>query len=163
MEKLPTHELTIEELTAEAMQLLTVGLEELYVVLGCQLMGAARPARVAGLVSHQSALRNVVAAQRKFEPAASGAALMEWGKNLNSMVEELRDDGIRFVAAAAEELSNGLSGKDLLHLLNEITSSSMQVIVLIVAAVLKLPRQIEAVCATVAAIFCKSALTELSA
>jgi len=163
MDELATPTLTIEELTTEAMQLLSISLEELYVVLGCQLMGAARPAGVAGLVNHQSAIRNVVESQGKFELSASGAPLRDWVTSFNSMIEELKEDGMRFVAAVAEELSKGLSAKELLELATEITSSSMQIIVVIVAAILKLPRQIEAVSATVAAIFCKSVMTELYA
>ncbi len=161
MEKLATQELTIEELTVEAMQLITVGLEELYVVLGCQLMGAAQPARVGGLLSHQSALRNAIAAREPSEHLTSAGDLMEWGRHFNSMYEELKLDGLRFVAAVRDELSEGLCNKEIADLANEITSSSMQIIVSIVAAVLKLPRQIEAVAATVAAIVCKSGLREL--
>ncbi len=163
MDKLPTQELTIEELTAEAMQLLTVGLEELYVVLGCQLMGAARPARIAGWVSHQSAFKNFIESRQRYEPFTLGADLIEWGRSFNVMYEELKGDGIRFIAAAKEELTKGLCNKEILDLANEITSSTMQIIVLIVAAVLKLPRQIEAVSATVAAIVCKAGLREFYA
>jgi hypothetical protein len=147
-------ELTVEELTAEAMQLLSVGLEELYVVLGCQLMGVARPARVAGLVSQPNALRSVL--ESNVENNASNAALMDWSRGFNSVLEELKDLGMSFVAAVAAELPQGISGKEFLELIKEITSASMQVIVLIIGAVLKLPRQIDAIAATVAAIFCKS-------
>jgi len=161
MDKHPPQELSIEQLTAEAMQLLTMNLEELYVVLGCQLMGAARPARVAGLLSHQSAITTVIESQGKLEPSASGVALLDCAERFNSMIEELKEDGMRFVAAVAAELSESVSGNELLELATQITSSSMQVIVFIVTAVLKLPRQIEAVSATVAAIFCKSAITEV--
>jgi hypothetical protein len=162
MEKLESHGLTIEELTAEAMQLLTIELEELYVVLGCQLMGAARPARVAGMVSYQSALTNVIEYHHRLA-SLPGADFAEWGRGISSMHEDLKQDGMRFLAAVNEELRQGLCSKEILDLANEITSSSMQIIVLIVAAVLKLPRQIEAVCATVAAIVCKSGLTRVYA
>ncbi len=163
METLRTQELSIEELTAEAMQLLKLGLDELYVTLGCQLIGAAQPARVAKLVSHQSALRTVVEAQRDYEPMTLAAALLDWGRSFGLLVEELKRDGINFVAAVEEELSKGLCDKEILDLAHEISSGRMQVIVLIVAAVLKLPRQIEAVSATVAAIFCKSRLVRVYA
>jgi hypothetical protein len=158
MEKLKTKELTIEELTGEAMELLNLGLEELYVILGCQLMTAAQPSRVAELVSHRTVLKDFVESQRSFEPTEPGKALLASGRNFTSMVEELKEDGIRFVTAVEAEMSEGLCGKDVSELAKEISSASVQVIVLIVTAVLKLPRQIEAVAATVAAIFCKSGL-----
>ena len=59
-EQMTAKELTIEELTAEAMKLLTIGIEELYVVLGYQLLGSSRPARVAGIISYQTALKKVI-------------------------------------------------------------------------------------------------------
>jgi hypothetical protein len=160
MEKLMTEELTIEELTAEAMQLMTIGLEELYVVLGCQLMGAARPARVACLVGHQGALKNAIESRNGYGSLLSSADLAEWGRGFNSMYEELKRDGVRFLTAVKEQLRAGLCIKEILELGNEITNASMQIIVLIIAAILKLPRQIEAVSATVAAIVCKSGVRE---
>ena len=36
-------ELTIEELTTEAMQLLPLGVDELYMILGCQLLASEKP------------------------------------------------------------------------------------------------------------------------
>jgi hypothetical protein len=160
MTNLPTLELTIEELTAEAMQLLNLGLDELYVILGCQLMGAAEPARVAEWVSHQSALRTMVQSQCDSDPAICAGAFTESGRSFDRMVEELKADGIRFITAVQAELSEGLCGKEISDFAEEISSASMQVIVLIVAAVLKLPRQIEAVSATVAAIFCKAGVRQ---
>jgi hypothetical protein len=158
MENLRTKELTIEELTGEAMELLSLGLEELYIILGCQLMTAAQPSRVAELVSHRSVLRDFVESRRTVEPIEQGLALLACGRSFSSMVEELKEEGIRFVTAVEAEMSKELCGKDISELAKEISSASLQVIVLIVTAVLKLPRQIEAVAATVAAIFCKSGL-----
>jgi len=156
-------ELSIEELTAEAMQLLTIGLEELYVVLGCQLMGATRPARVAGLVSHQSALKSIVQSGGGNPLSLPAADLVECGRSFESMHEELKRHGICFVAAIKEELRDGLRGDGDLDLLNEVSTSDMQAIVLIVTGILRLPRRIEAASATVAAIICKLGSGELCA
>lgn len=163
MKNLGTQELTIEALTAEAMQLLTLHLEELYVVLGCQLMGATRPARVAEWVSHQMAFKNVIKSQDNHTAILSDAALADWGRRFHFIYDELEQDGIRFLSAVREELYKGIFNQEIFDFSNEITSSTMQIIVLIVAAVLKLPRQIEAVSATVAAIICKSGVRELYA
>jgi hypothetical protein len=159
MDRLTLPELNIDELTAEAMRLLDVGLDDLYAVLGCQLMGVARPARAADLLRHERSLPGIAAG----EQAAAAAVAGEWRRSLAALFDELRQDGMRFVAAAAEEISRGLSGRELMELTHEINNASMQVILLIVVAVLKLPRQIEAVCATVAAIFCKTAMLEIHA
>ena len=48
---------SIEELTDEAMQLLPMGLEELYMILGAQLLISAKPTRVAGIMTYLSAAR----------------------------------------------------------------------------------------------------------
>jgi hypothetical protein len=160
--KVGTQELTIEELTAEAMQLLTLRVDELYAVLGCQLTGATRPARVAELVSHQIALKSLIESQGNYASLLSGTALPDWARRFNFLYDELEQEGIGFLNAAREELCKGIGNQEIFDLSNEITSSTMQIIVLIVTAVLKLPRQMEAVSATVAAIVCKSRLREFS-
>jgi len=159
-DKLPIKEFTIEELTAEALKLLTLGLEELYVVLGCQLMGSARPAKVAAIMSYQTALKKVIETQDMYERLSFGADLIEWGKGFNAMYEELKHDGMRFLDAVGGELRKGLCNEEILPLADDVTPSSMQVIVLIIAAILRLPPQIESVSATVGAIVCKVGLRE---
>jgi hypothetical protein len=159
-EKLPIREFTIEELTAEALKLLTIGLEELYVVLGCQLMGSSRPVRVAGIMSYQTALKKLIETQDMYERLSVATNLADWGRGFNAMYEELKQDGSRFLDAVREDLRKGLCSEEILALADEITTSSMQIIVLIVAAILSLPPQMESVSATVAAIVCKSGLRE---
>jgi hypothetical protein len=126
-------------------------------------MGAARPVQVAELVTHRSALRDVVSSRSCHQSPAAQAALINWGRSFNSTVEELKQNGMRFVAAIQEELAQGVCGRPIIDLLDEINSAIMEVIVSIVAAVLRLPAQIEAVSATVAAIFCKSGGTRVFA
>jgi hypothetical protein len=151
-------ELTVEELTGEAMKLLTISLEELYVVLGCQLLGSSRPARVAAMISYQTALKKLVETQELCGALSFGTNLAEWGRGFELMYEELKQDGTRFVESAREELRNGLCNEEILALTDEISISTMQIIVLIVAAILRMPAQIEPISATVAAILCKQGL-----
>jgi hypothetical protein len=153
-------ELSVEELTTEAMKLLTIGVEELYVVLGCQLLGSSRPARVASVMSYLTALKKVVETQAMDESLSFGTSLTDWGKGFDVMYEELKQDGARFLDSVRNELRNGLCNEEILALADEITASSMQIIVLIVAAILRMPAQIESISATVAAIICKSGLKE---
>ena len=157
-EKMTAKELTIEELTAEAMKLLTIGIEELYVVLGYQLLGSSRPARVAGIISYQTALKKVIETQDMYEALSFGTNLAEWGRGFELMYEELKQDGTRFLDSVRDDLRNGLCNEEILALADEITASTMQIIVLIVAAILRMPMQIESVSATVAAILCKLGL-----
>jgi hypothetical protein len=152
-------ELSVEELTTEAMKLLSIGVEELYVVLGCQLLGSSRPARVAGVMSYLIALKKVLEAQT-LQESLSFTNLTDWGKGFDAMYDELKQDGARFLDSVRNELRNGLCNEEILALADEITVSSMQIIVLIVAAILRMPTQIESVSATVAAIICKSGLKE---
>jgi hypothetical protein len=152
-------ELSVEELTTEAMKLLSIGVEELYVVLGCQLLGSSRPARVAGVMSYLIALKKVLEAQTMQESLCF-TNLTDWGKGFDAMYDELKQDGARFLDSVRSELRNGLCNEEILALADEITVSSMQIIVLIVAAILRMPTQIESVSATVAAIICKSGLKE---
>lgn len=157
-EKMTAKELTIEELTTEAMKLLTIGIEELYVVLGYQLLGSSRPARVAGIISYQTALKKVIETQDMYEALSFGTNLAEWGRGFELMYEELKQDGTRFLDSVRDDLRNGLCNEEILALADEITASTMQIIVLIVAAILRMPMQIESVSATVAAILCKLGL-----
>ena len=151
-------ELTIEELTEEAMQLLRISLDELYVVLGCQLLASVRPARVAGIMRYFSDLHDP-GDTRDTEgkpPLPLDTPIGSGG--LETIYEELKQDGTRFLDEVREDLRRGLCTDDILTLADEIDSSSMQIIVLIVGAILKLPPQIESISATVAAILCKSGL-----
>ena len=59
----PSQEPSVEELTSEAMRLIQVGLNDLYLVLGCQLMGCLRPSRIAALIRYQTALKEILDTQ----------------------------------------------------------------------------------------------------
>src|SRR5919106_6834308 len=122
-------ELTVEELTAEAMKLRTIGLDELYVVLGCQLLGTSRPARVAGIMSYQTALKKVMDGQSLYESHSVEPNLIDWAKGFGFMYEELKHDGIRFFDSVKGELQGALCNEEILALADEITASSMQIIV----------------------------------
>ncbi|HWP58359.1 MAG TPA: hypothetical protein VNL14_10755 [Candidatus Acidoferrales bacterium] len=143
-------ELTIEELTEEAMRLLPVEIEELHVILGCQLLASTSPARLGAIMKRVAGAR----AAPNDAARAQGASLAE----LEPICEELKRDGVRFLAEVREDLRRALCTEDILALADEIDSSSMQIVVLIVGAILKLPPQIESISATVAAILCRVGL-----
>jgi hypothetical protein len=159
-DKAAIKELTIEELTVEAMKLLALGVEELYVVLGCQLMVLSRPGRVAAIMSYQTALKKVIETQDMDVRLPIPTDLTDWGRGFNVMYEELKQDGMRFLDAIRDELHKGLCNEEILAMADDITRSSMQIIILVIAAVLRMPPQMESVSATVAAILCKSGLRD---
>jgi len=51
--------------------------------------------------------------------------------------------------------------KDILDLTGDIDESKMQILIILVSAILKIPPQLESMSATLAAIFCKSMLREV--
>jgi hypothetical protein len=151
---------TIEELATEAMRLLSMGSEELYMVLGCQLLASAKPTRVAGMMNYLSAARKAREARNLYAILPSTPTASDWGEGFELICNELVQDGNQFVNEVKEELRKGLCNEDIISLTDEINASSMQIIVMIIDAILKMPPQFEAISATLAAILCKSGLRE---
>jgi hypothetical protein len=153
-------ELTIEELTTEAMRLLPLGVDELHMVLGCQLLAAEKPTRVAGIISYLSASKKARQARNLYATLPSKPEASDWETGLEVVCDELRQDGIRFLGGVKEDLRKGVCNEDIIALADEINNSSMQILVMIVGAILKMPPQFESISATLAALLCKSGLRE---
>jgi hypothetical protein len=111
-------------------------------------------------MSYLSALKKAIETKEMYEPFSVGTNLADWGRGFDVMYEELKQDGTRFLESVKEDLRQGLCNQDIMNLADEISSSSMQIIVLVIAAILKLPPQMESISATVAAIVCRSGLKE---
>ena len=157
----PSQEPSVEELTSEAMRLIQVGLNDLYLVLGCQLMGCLRPSRIAALIPYQTALKEILDTQ---EPRLGVAgAELDWRKGFLFAADELKQEGISFLEGIADELRKVFDNEELLRCTGEINPSTMQIIVLLTGAVLRMPPQLESVSATVAAILCTVGLKEFCA
>jgi hypothetical protein len=154
-------ELTIEELATEAMQLLPMSMDELFMVLGCELLGTVKPTRVAGIMSYILAAVKAQEASNLYTTLPGTPADPKWGEGFELIWRELIRDGKAFVQGVREELRRGVCNEDIRNLAKEINPSSMQVIVMVVGAILKLPPQFDAISATVAAILCKSGLDDL--
>jgi|GEM_PF-1165981 len=146
-ERTHAEELSVEELTSEALRLMQIGLDNLYVVLGCQLMGSMRPSRIAALIHYQTALKEILETQK---PSAGS----EVHRGFLFVADELKREGMRFLDSVTSELREVLDNEDLLRCTDEITPSTMQIIVVMTGAALRMPPQLEAVSATVAAILC---------
>ena len=152
--------MTIEELTTEAMRLLPLGVDELYMVLGCQLLASEKPTRVAGIISYLSASKKAVQARNLYATLPAKPERSDWETGLDLVCNELRQDGIRFLDKVKPHLQKGVCNQDILSLADDINGSSMQIIVMIVGAILKMPSQFESISSTLAALLCKSGLRE---
>ena len=153
-------ELTLEELTTEAMRLLPLEIDELYMVLGCQLLASEKPTRVAGIISYLSASRKAKQARNLYATLPSKPEPSDWETGLELVCNELRQDGVRFLDGVKPELQKGVCNEDIINLADDINNSSMQILVMIVGAILKMPTQLESISATLAALLCKSGLRD---
>ena len=151
---------TIEELTTEAMQLLPMGLEELYMILGAQLLVSAKPTRVAGIMTYLSAARKAKEAKELYATLPVTPTSADWSAGLESIYNELIRDGIQFIEEVKQELHRGVCNEDIFALSDKIDSSSVQILVMVIGAVLKMPPQFENICAVLAAILYKVGVRE---
>ena len=151
---------TIEELTTEAMQLLPMGLEELYMILGAQLLVSAKPTRVAGIMTYLSAARKAKEAKELYATLPVTPTPADWSAGLESIYNELIRDGITFIEEVKHELRRGICNEDIFALSDKIDSSSMQILVMVIGAVLKMPPQFENISAVLAAILYKVGVRE---
>jgi hypothetical protein len=159
-EILSIKDLTIEELTAQALQLLNISLADLYTVLGFQLAGYSRPARLATLIQYHSSLEKFLESPATYAGAGGASPVQDVSRGLKSVYEELCQEGMAFVENVREELSKVLSSSESLELAHRATVASMQILVLMIAGALRMPPQTESLAATIAAIVCKSGLKE---
>jgi hypothetical protein len=153
-------DLTIEELTSQAMQLLNVNLADLYAVLGFQLMGYSRPARLAAIISYHTSLQEILDGQSPYNSLASELPLTDLRNGLDAVYEELKHEGAQFVAAVREDLCKLLCTPETLDLADRATASSVRVMLLMIAGALRMPPQTESLAATLGAIICKSGLKD---
>ena len=151
---------SIEELTAEAMQLLPMGLEELYMILGSQLLVSAKPTRVAGIMTYFSAARKAKEAKELYATVPVTPTAADWSAGLESIYNELIRDGIEFIEEVKPELRRGVCNEDIFALSDKVDNSSMQIVVMVIGAVLKMPPQFENISAVLAAILYKVGLRE---
>jgi hypothetical protein len=155
-----TNEPAIEELTREALGLLSFDLEDLYAVLGCQLLATAPPTRAARVMTSLANL-GTTPQPKKWEGMNPGTVVCEWSQGIDNIARELRLDGSRFIDEMREDFRRSLCTKEILDLTEGINASRMQILILLISAIVKMPPQFESISATLAAMFCKSLLREM--
>jgi hypothetical protein len=149
----------IQDLTNEASKLFTLSLDDLYATLGCQLLAYELPSKAAGIISYLAAVRSASEARVLFEGLRRpAAAVIGWGKGISVICEELKQDGMRYIGDSAEELRKALDNEDILQMADEPSQPQLQILLMLVASILKLPREMETVAATVTVILVKTGL-----
>jgi hypothetical protein len=157
----PIKEPDIEDLTHEAIKLLSLEIDELYTVLGCQLLGSAPPTRGANIVTNVVHLRKARPAEKINNITGSAIDTDKWLDDVEDLWSGLKGDGVRFVDAMKDEFRKGLCNENVFNLTDDVDESKMQILIMIISAILKTPPQFESISATLAAMLCKSMLRDI--
>lgn len=144
-----------------AMKLFSVETDDLYAILGMQLLGRAAPTRAAGIVAFLSAVRQAEKAINFIDILRPG--LTERAEWLEVIHEELRRDGIRYLTEVSADLRSALCNDDIQRLSQQINHSSLRVIIMVVEAALRISPEFESICATVAVLLLKLGLRNFCA
>ncbi|MGH7793440.1 MAG: hypothetical protein ACREQ2_00840 [Candidatus Binatia bacterium] len=150
--------MNVQALSEETTKLLRMSLDALYTTLGGQLLGAALPSQVAGIMSYMAAVRSAADAKALHATLPAAFSLQDLGDGFGLICEELMREGMRYLSERAEELREALDNEDLLQLSDEPSRGHIQVILMVVAAVLRLPRDLDTIAVTVTAILVKRGL-----
>lgn len=148
----------IDALAGQGMKLLALDIEALYATLGAQLLVQKLPTRIAGIVSYLSAIRNAAESKLLYEALPSVSEFGQWGRGLGVIYEDLKRDGMEFLDAIGEELRSALNNDDIVRLSDEVNRSTMQIVIMVVGACLRLPREYDPIGVTVSAIILKQGL-----
>ena len=152
--------LSLDELTTQAMQLLSVNLTDLYTILGFQLIGYSRPARLATLISYHTSLQKIIEAQNPHDSLSIVSPVGDLSHGLDAVYDDFKKEGFAFVQTAREELCKVLCTPETLELAHRATASSVQILVLMITGALRMPPQTESLAATIGAIVYKSGLKD---
>ena len=148
-------QLDTETLVSETTKLLHMRIDELYATLGAQLLVFTKPTSAAGIVSYLSAIRNSSEATLMLEGLSAGPSLTEWATGLEFIHETLERQGKRYLAEQKEGLRKALCNEEILTLSDEVNCSTIQILMTIVGATLRFPRELDSISATTLAIILK--------
>src|SRR5262245_29562076 len=147
--------LNTETLVSETTKLLRMRIDDLYAVLGAQLLVFTKPTLAAGIVSYLSAMRNSSKATLLLEGLSAGPPLTEWATGLDYIHEILESQGKRYLTEKREGLRKALCNQEILALSDEINCSTIQILMTIIGATLRFPRELDSMSATTLAIVLK--------
>jgi hypothetical protein len=133
-----------------------MGLDELYTTLGAQLMPYGRLSRTAGIVSFLMAGRSASMAQSFSTAFPTEPALAAWARGLSGILDGLREQGQGHLAKISGELQKALCHQDIFQLSDQMNRATIEIVTMIVGATLRMPRDLDPLCATIAAIILKT-------
>ena len=150
--------ISIELLTDQAIKLIAMELDELYVTLGSQLLARDLPSRTAEVMSDLFAFRSLSEQKSRYTVPLSDSPPNGWRKRLGEIYDELRQDGRGYLADISQDLRKALCNDDILSLSDHVNRSTLQIIVVIVSGTLRMPVELEPISVTVSAILVKIGL-----
>jgi len=147
-----------EALADEGARLLSLEIDDLYVALGAQLLGQNLPAKVAAIVSYLSALRKAYEAMDLDHALPSPFSQVGISHGLRAINDTLKEDGKNYFIKVSEELRNALCKDEIRNLAETRSASLVGIVIVIVGAALRIPREFDAISVTVSAIVLKLGL-----
>jgi hypothetical protein len=148
-------QLDIETLVSETTKLLRMRIDELYATLGAQLLVFTKPTSAAGIVSYLSAVQNSSEASLLLEGLSAGPSLTEWATGLEYIHEMLEGQGKRYLTEKREDLRKALCNQEILAMSDEVNRSTIQILMTIISATLRFPRELDSISAITLAIILK--------
>jgi hypothetical protein len=135
-------------------------MDELYGALGGQLMGTMRPTQAAGIVSFLLTAEAISKAKVLLSSLPSVSVSPEWHEGVRVICDEFTREGRNYIEHIRQELCGALNdnNEQIFQLSEKRDRPSIHAIVLVIAAILKLPRELEPLSATVTAILLKQGL-----
>jgi len=161
----PIHRSTtihLRDLTDEVIKLLQMRMDELYGTLGGQLMGTIRPTQAAGIVSFLFTAESASKAKGLLSSLPSVTVSPEWNEGVQVICDEFIRGGRNYINEIRQELCVALNdnNEQIFQLSEQRDRPSVHAIVMVIAAILKLPRELEPLSATVTAILLKRGLRD---
>ena len=152
----------LRDLTEEVIKLLQMRMEELYGTLGGQLMGTMRPTQAAGMVSFLFTAESASKAKVLLNSLPSVTVSPEWNEGIQVICHEFTREGRNYIEEIRQELCIALNdnNEQIFQLSEQRDRSSIHAIIMVIAAILKLPRELEPLSATVTAILLKHGLRD---
>jgi hypothetical protein len=152
----------LRELADEVIKLLQMRMDELYGTLGGQLMGTLRPTQAAGIVSFLFTAESAAKAKTLLSSLPSVTVSPEWNEGVEVICDEFTREGRNYIEKIREELCATLNdnNEQIFQLSEQRDRPSIHAIVMVIAAILKLPRELEPLSATVTAILLKQGLRD---
>ncbi len=161
----PIHQIKaihLRDLTDKVIKLLQIGMHELYGTSGGQLMGTMRPTQATGIVSFFFTAESASKAKALLSSLPSVTVSPEWNEGVQIICDEFTREGRNYIKEIRQELWAALNdhNEQIFQLSEQRDRSSIHAIVMVIAAILRLPRDLETFAATVTAILLKQGLRD---